>query len=84
MQNTTNDYAESTTDAALLEMEQSELYVYAMNSPGPEDENEDDDEDENDNSDKGKGSTDDDPPIDEDVVHSPLPPQTGGKPRKQL
>jgi len=80
------DFDEGIADA-LFETQQSNAYMPAVNSAGPGDEDEEEDEEENDDDkgkssdDKGKSSDDNDPPIDEEVVHSPLSPQTGGKPK---
>lgn len=74
MENTNNDFAESITNAA-FETQQSNFDLFAIDSPGPEDEDEDEDK----SKDNSGTPTTDDPPIDEEVVHSPLPPQTGGK-----
>jgi hypothetical protein len=50
--------------------------------PGPGNENDDDSDDNNDD-DKSQdnNSGDDNPPLDEEVVHSPLTTQDGGKPK---
>lgn len=54
--------------------------------PGPGDENDDNENDDNDdsnNDDKSNNSGDDNPPLDEDVVHSPLTTDPGGKPKSK-
>ncbi len=85
MENTSKDFAESVADATTLETQHSNFNLLAVSSTEPEDEDEDEDdnekEDESEGGDKSKGSDDDNPPLDKDIVHSPLPPQTGGKPK---
>jgi hypothetical protein len=71
METSINDFAENITDVATLETG-SDFYSYPTNSPDPEDEGGDEEEGE----DSSKGS-EDDPPLDEEVVHSPVPPKTG-------
>jgi hypothetical protein len=79
MENIDYDFAESIADG-MYEIQQSNFDMLAINSPGPEDEDENDDDDKDD--DKGKGSNDDnDPPLDEEVVHSPVTTQDGGRPK---
>ena len=69
-----NDLFENMTDAAVVETEQSNLYMHIAEFPGPDDEDEGDDS-------SDTSADDDNPPIDDDVVHSPAPPQTGGRPK---
>ena len=81
--------SKAVTDSMIFEDQQSDFATQTFSFPGGEGEDEDDDdEDDNDNSnddkDKSKASDDDNPPLDEDVVHSPLPTQTGGKPGKKV
>jgi hypothetical protein len=75
MENTINDFAENVADVETLATTNSDFYLYASKSPDPEDE--DDDE----KGDDSKEVSEDDPPLDEDVVHSSLPPKSGGKPK---
>lgn len=83
MENINNDFAETIAGNAVPEIYQSNFDLHDFNSPGPEDE----EEDEEDTEDAGKDETsneatdDNDPPLDEDVVHSPLPPKSGGTPK---
>jgi hypothetical protein len=80
MENINNDFAENIADA-VFEIEQSNFYLPDINSPGPgDDDDEEGDDDADKDKDKSKSSNDDDPPLDEDVVHSPLTTQDGGKP----
>lgn len=86
METTFNNF-ETVTDSILFEDQQSDFAIQTFNSPGGEGEDEESDDDNEDesnagNEDQGKGSDEDNPPLDEDVVHSPLPTQTGGKPGK--
>lgn len=67
MENLNNDFSESIV-GSMFEIEQLGFYLSAVDSPGPEDDDDDD---------KGDGTGSDDPPLDGDVVHSPLPPKTG-------
>lgn len=84
MESTFNNF-ESVTDA-IFEDQQTYFATQTLNFPGGEGEDEggDDDEDKSngDDADKSKGSDDDNPPLDDGVVHSPLPTQPGGKPGK--
>jgi hypothetical protein len=73
MENIINDFTENIADVATLETMDSNFYLYATNSPGPEDE---DDEAEEEGADSSQGS-EEDPPLDEGVVHSPVPPKAG-------
>lgn len=70
-----NDLFENITYAADFETDQSNFYMSFSDFPGPDDEDEEEGDDDS-------GAGDDDPPIDDDVVHSPAPPQTGGRPKK--
>ena len=71
---------ESMTDAATFQDQSFDFNLQNQDAPTP-----DDDEDENDDEDDDKGSNEsgnDDPPLDQDVVHSPVIPQDGGKPKR--
>ena len=69
---------------AVFEIEHSAFDMHASGSTEP-DEDEEEDEDEEDDEEKGNDdSNENDPPLDDNVVHSPLPPQTGGKPGTQI
>ena len=73
METSINDFAENITDVATLETD-SDFYSYPTHSPGPEDEDEGGDEEEGEDSNE---ASEDDPPLDAGVVHSPVPPKTG-------
>lgn len=77
MENTTNNYVESKADLTTFEDHQSNFNLQAMNSSSPNEEDENEDEDKGEDS--NEGSEDSDPPLDDNVVHSPVPPQTGGR-----
>lgn len=71
-----NDFTEDINEAATFEMETSNLYINSFDFPGPDDEDEDDESDDNNDD---SAANDEEPPIDKDVVHSPVPPRTGGR-----
>lgn len=75
MENVYNDFT-GISDAGFA-TQQPDFYLQTIASSAPDDE----DEDTKDDDDKTEGPTESDPPLDDEVVHSPLPPQTGGKPR---
>ena len=80
MEITTNDF-ETVTDSMIFEDQQA-----YSNFPGGDEEDDDNESDDDDSGnapddDSGNAPGDDNPPLDEGVVHSPLPTQTGGKPR---
>ncbi len=70
MESTFNNF-ESNTDFMLAEDQQTGFTTQTPGFPGGEDEDGDDEED------TSTGSGDDNPPIDDDVVHSPVPTQPG-------
>ncbi len=72
MENISNDFAGNITDVTTFGTMETTIQMYDANFPDPDDEEDDD------NSNEG---SEDDPPLDEDVVHSPVPPKTG-KPQK--
>jgi hypothetical protein len=84
METTFNNF-ESATDSLIFEDQQSDFATQAFFPGGEGEDEEEDDADESNaaNEDQAKGSDDDNPPLDEDVVHSPLPTQGGGKPGKK-
>ena len=62
----------------------AEMFIFTSQGdyfPGPGDEDGGEEED-NSGDDDDKGSNDDNPPLDNDVVHSPLTTDSGGKPKK--
>ena len=83
METTFNDF-ETVTDSIIFEDQQSDFATQTFNFPGGEGEDESGDEEQGNegNEDQGKESDDDNPPLDKEVVHSPLPTQDGGKPGK--
>ena len=75
MESTFNNF-ESVTDCLLFEDQQTDFAAaQTHNFPGGDDEDGGDDEE-----DKSTGTDDGNPPLDEEVVHSPVPTQGGGKP----
>ena len=83
METLNNDFAETVAGNAVLETYQSDFDLHDFGSAGPGDEEENEDEDaENEGNDNSgnKGSDDNDPPLDEEVVHSPVPTKSGGTP----
>lgn len=83
MENTSTNFVESIADPIALEAQHLNFNLLSVSATEPEDEDEDDNEkeEESEGGDRSKGSDDDNPPLDKDIVHSPLPPQTGGKPK---
>lgn len=94
MENSSNNFAEDMAYATLLETQESDFNTQFADSPGPDDEDEveeeqDEEESGEDGEEKGRGkggrkggeesNNGDDPPLDEDVVHSPVTTQTGGR-----
>lgn len=73
------DFFETET-ATMFANEQTEFFEQTFDVPGGGDDDDDEEEDNN-NDDKSNSTDSDNPPIDDEVVHSPLPTQTGGKPR---
>jgi hypothetical protein len=80
MESTFNNF-ESIVDAITFDNQQSDFAVQTLNFPGGEDDDDSDNEDKNNGDDKSNAADDDNPPLDGDVVHSPLPTQPGGKPK---
>ena len=78
-------FSESIAEFTTLETQHSNFHLHAFNSAAPGDEDEDGNEKEDEDQDQGgnnsKGSDDDNPPLDKDIVHSPLIPDPGGKPK---
>ena len=74
MENTFNNF-DSTVDSILFEDQQTGFATQDF-FPGGDDENGG-----GDNEDESATSDNDNPPLDEEVVHSPLTGQTGGKPK---
>ena len=77
MESTFNNF-ESAANATQFEDQQSGFAVQTLDFPGGEDE---DGGDEEDDEDKSNVPNNDNPPLDGDVVHSPVNPQPGGKPK---
>ena len=82
MENVSTDFLESTADFATLETQRIPFHLQAANSPEGDDKDEEDDntEQEDDGGDKSEDSGNDNPPLDKDVVHSPVTTQSGGRP----
>jgi hypothetical protein len=78
MENSFSNSGEGMVDTMLLEDQQLDFFAQNFNQTGPGDEEEEGSEAEEEGEDKG--SNDEDPPLDEEIVHSPVPLQTGGKP----
>ncbi len=79
-----DNFAESIADPTMLEARPLDFNFQIFSSAAPgdgDDENEEVDENDNESGDASQGSDDDNPPLDKDVVHSPVTPQTGGKPK---
>ena len=79
MYHSANDFSESINYTVILEIEASGYYMHNFNSPDPDDEEDDDNDDEGDS--ENSGTEEGEPQIDSDVVHSPVPPSTGGRPK---
>jgi hypothetical protein len=79
MENTSSYFTGNRCDFVLLEDHQSNFDLQVMNYSGPDDKDENENEDEGEDSNEVSG--DDNPPLDDNVVHSPVLPQTGGKPQ---
>ncbi len=79
MENSINNSAENIADFTTLENHESDFNSQSFNSSGPGDEEEEEGEEES----TEEGNNDDNPPVDPDIVHSPVPPQTGGKPKSE-
>lgn len=78
MESTFNNF-ETAFDSILFEDQQPDFATQTFSFPGGDDDEEEDGND--DAEDKSNGADDDNPPLDDDVVHSPLPTQPGGKPK---
>lgn len=83
MENINIEFSESATDA-LFEVEQSAFDMHANDATEPDEEDEEDDNEDKNEEVGTDRSNENDPPLDDNVVHSPLPPQTGGKPGPQV
>ena len=82
METTANNF-EGQTEGLIFEDAQSYFSMQTDYFPGPGDDDNNDDGGDNEDNGKGNnsGADDDNPPIDEDVVHSPLTTESGGKPK---
>lgn len=74
MENSFENVAENIADFAEANSHQSYFFSCFNNAGGPGDEDEEKGEGE------GEGNDDENPVLDPNIVHSPVPPQTGGKP----
>lgn len=72
-------FSEGFADAEISE-DQFDFYLQNFYVPGPGDEEDDDEKDKDEDAANNPGN--DDPPLDDEVVHSPLPTDPGGKPKK--
>ena len=79
MENLFFDFADGVTEATLLEDQQSDFNTHTFSSTGPGDE--DDSEDKSEEEGADEGNDDENPPLDSEIVHSPVTTQTGGKPK---
>ncbi len=78
MQISSNNSAEDMTYSTLLESYEADFNAQFVDLSGPDDEdNEEEEEDGGNESDNAN-----DPPLDEEVVHSPVPTERGGMPKK--
>lgn len=78
MENSGINFEESMADVSLVEDQQSAFNSQAFSSPGPKGDDEEEDEDENGSD---EGSDEENPAIDPDIVHSPVPTQPGPGPK---
>ena len=71
---------------SMLESSLSDLYFQQVSSSQPDDEEDDDDDTDEDTEErkeyKGDSASNDDPPLDKEVVHSPVTTLPGGVPKK--
>lgn len=74
---------EESMDDILVEDQRSDFNPHAFSSPGPKEPKGDDDEEDEDEDDKGndEGSDEEEPAIDPDIVHSPVPTDPGPGPK---
>ncbi len=72
MENSSNNFEENMAQNSLSGMQHADADLHAADFAGPGDEDEEEESVEE--------PEDDNPPLDEDVVHSPVPTQSGGRP----
>lgn len=77
-------FTENSSGNFMTESSFSDDTLQAVNNPEPGDEAEDDDKDTDEEAEEYKGdeSSNDDPPLDKGVVHSPVTTLPGGVPKK--
>lgn len=81
MENSFNNSEEEVAYTTMLHASEQGIDSQYVNDPGPEDEDEEDTEMEEGFEEEETSNGDDNPPLDEDIVHSPVPTQTGGRPK---
>lgn len=75
MENSSNYFAVDMTEDAILSVQDSSFDLAPVNFSGPDDEEEEE---------EGEEEQDDNPPLDEEIVHSPVPTQSGGRPQTSV
>ncbi|MES2890888.1 MAG: hypothetical protein V4725_02725 [Bacteroidota bacterium] len=75
MENSSNYFAGNTAEDAILFGEELSFDLASANFSGPDDEEEEEAPEE---------EQDDNPPLDEEIVHSPVPTQSGGRPQTSV
>ena len=73
MENSSNNFAENSAEDTFSTDQQFDFIEQASFATGPDDEDEEPAEEE---------EQDDNPPLDDEIVHSPVPTQSGGKPEE--
>lgn len=82
MENSSINFAENIAEDALSEDQYSAFYTEAVDPKEPGDDEEEEEQDQDQEEDKGQSGEDDNPPLDPDVVHSPVTTQSGGMPKR--
>jgi len=87
MENSNENFAESIAGMALPEYIEADDHSTVDSQAGPGDEDEEEEPameegGEEAGQEAAEGADEDSPPLDGDVVHSPVPPQTGGSPKR--
>lgn len=86
MENSSNYSAEEMAYSTMLGNQESGSDTQFFEDPGPDDEDEEESEEEEaqqegEEAQEAESSGDDNPPLDDDIVHSPVPTKTGGRPK---
>lgn len=76
-----NFFSEDVADYVVSDDQYSDAYPSFFNEANPKGDDDDEEED-NEEEDDDTTNSDDDPPLDENVVHSPVVTQPGGKPKQ--